>query len=65
MFDDDKFYAASDPTLTAIIPYSTSASWRHEGRGPRFVKVGSKVFYRGIDLNAWLDERTVEPKAAA
>jgi len=64
MFDPDKLYAASDPALTAIIPYSTSASWRHEGRGPRFVKIGPKVFYRGSDLNRWLDERTVEPQAA-
>ena len=64
MFDEGRLYAAGDPTLTAVIPYSTSASWRHEGRGPRYLKVGARVFYRGVDLNEWLAARTVEPKAA-
>ena len=43
MFENDKLYAAADPELTAIIPYSTSASWRHEGKGPSYLKVGSRV----------------------
>lgn len=28
--------------------------WRLEGRGPRFVKVGSLVRYRPEDLDQWL-----------
>ena len=65
MFDDDKLYLTSDPALTqAIGPYSTLAHWRSEGRGPKFVKLGSKVAYRGSDLNEWLASRTVEPRAA-
>ena len=28
--------------------------WRLEGRGPRFVKVGSLVRYRPEDLDEWL-----------
>ena len=64
MFDDDKLYLTSDPALKAIGPYSTLAHWRSEGRGPKFVKLGSKVAYRGSDLNEWLASRTVEPRAA-
>ena len=52
MFDDDKLYATNDPALSAIGPYSTLAHWRAQGRGPAFIKLGSKVVYRGRDLNA-------------
>ena len=65
MFQDDKLYLTSDPALKAIGPYSTLAHWRSEGRGPKFIKLGSKVAYRGSDLNEWLESRTVAPKAAA
>ena len=64
MFEDNKLYLTSDPALKAIGPYSTLAHWRSEGRGPRFVKLGAKVAYRGSDLNEWLASRTVEPRAA-
>ena len=64
MFDDNKLYLTSDPALKAIGPYSTLAHWRSEGRGPRFIKLGAKVAYRGSDLNEWLASRTVEPRAA-
>ena len=64
MFDENKLYLTSDSALKDIGPYSTLAHWRSEGRGPRFIKLGSKVAYRGRDLNEWLASRTVEPVAA-
>ena len=65
-FDPQKLYPASDPTVTEIIPYSTGASWRCEGKGPSYLKLsGGRVFYRGSELNAWLESRTVRPKTAA
>lgn len=33
---------------------------RMEGRGPRYLKVGSRVFYRAADLVAYLDSAVVE-----
>jgi excisionase family DNA binding protein len=27
---------------------------RHEGRGPRFIRIGSSVRYRQEDIEAWL-----------
>ena len=65
MFDDSKIYLAHDPALVALVPYSTMAHWRSEGRGPPFIKIGPKVAYRGADLNAWLEVRTVRPTVAA
>ena len=64
MFDDNKLHLTNDPALKAIGRYSTLAHWRSEGRGPKFIKLGSKVAYRGRDLNEWLASRTVEPAAA-
>lgn len=32
----------------------TLAAWRVDGKGPRWLKVGRKVFYRRADIRAWL-----------
>ena len=64
MFQNDKLYLTGDPALKALGPYSTLAHWRSEGRGPAFIKLGSKVAYRGSDLNEWLNRQRVEPVAA-
>ena len=61
MFDDDKLYLAGDPALLVLGRPSTLAHWRSEGRGPAYLKLGSRVGYRGSDLNAWLAAHTVRP----
>ena len=33
----------------------TLASWRLKGRGPRHVKVGSRVMYRQADIDLWIE----------
>ena len=65
MFDDDKLYPTSDPKLLALAARQTLARWRHEGRGPAFVKLGSRVAYTGRALNEWIDSQTVRPTATA
>ena len=40
------------------IPGTTDQSWaamRHKGTGPRYVKLGRKVYYRRVDVQAWID----------
>ena len=64
-FEDGTLYRPSDPKLAELLPYSTLATYRHEGRGPRYIKVGARIFYRGEDLNAWLATLVVEPPNAA
>lgn len=61
MFDDDRLYMNGDAALTAIAKPSTWNHWRSEGQGPPFVKLGSRVAYRGSDVNEWLRSRTVQP----
>lgn len=33
----------------------TLANWRAAGSGPRFYRMGSRIFYRKSDLQAWWD----------
>lgn len=41
------------------------AQERFAGTGPRYVKLGRRVYYRASDLEAWLAEHTVTPEPAA
>jgi|GEM_PF-451010 len=43
----------------------TLAGWRCEGKGPVYLKIGRRVFYRRSDLSAWLATQIVHPGAAA
>ncbi|AWM86101.1 excisionase [Microvirga sp. 17 mud 1-3] len=40
------------------IAVQTLARWRHEGQGPRFLKIGRQVAYRAGDVRKWLLTRT-------
>ncbi|MEQ1871185.1 MAG: helix-turn-helix domain-containing protein [Vicinamibacterales bacterium] len=35
----------------------TLANWRWSGRGPRYVRIGARAFYRHADLDEWLASR--------
>jgi predicted DNA-binding transcriptional regulator AlpA len=37
------------------------ADWRHQSRGPKYVKFGRSVRYRVGDLRAWVADHTIEP----
>lgn len=50
-----------EPALLARllnITEQTLAVWRSEKTGPDYVKLGKSVFYRGADLEAWVDRNT-------
>jgi hypothetical protein len=64
MFHEDTLYLTSDPALLVLGRPSTLSHWRCEGRGPAFIKIGSRVAYRGADLNRWLAAQTVRPTDA-
>jgi len=34
---------------------STMRAWRVRGRGPRYYKIGGRVFYKQDDLDAWIE----------
>ena len=64
-FDPDRYYKTDSPELAVIATRGTMSQWRHRGEGPRYVRLGGRVLYRGEDLNRFLDERVVEPTTNA
>ena len=60
-FEDRRYYRPGDAALSVIASRGTLATWRWQGRGPRYTKFGHRILYLGADLNAWLDARVVEP----
>jgi excisionase family DNA binding protein len=49
-----------EPTLASRLGVSRSTlqSWRYNGRGPRFIKLGRMVRYRTTDIDAYLRANT-------
>ena len=65
MFESEKLYRPSDPALRVIAAEWTLAQWRSKRRGPRYIKLnGGRIFYRGADLNEWINGQVVETGAA-
>lgn len=55
----DKLLSTLETARYLDIHPTTLATWRVEGRGPRFIKLGNrKVRYRSEDITAWLDKNT-------
>lgn len=46
MFNATKLYLSDDAELKVLGSPSTLAHWRSEGRGPMYIKLGSRVAYR-------------------
>ena len=63
LFDNSRNYALGDPELDLIGSREKLAQWRHRNVGPAYFKLGKKVIYRGVDLNAWAEAQRVEPAA--
>lgn len=40
---------------------ATLHRWRKEGKGPPFVDMGRKVYYRRIDLDHWIESQLQQP----
>lgn len=45
--------------------HNTLAEWRHLGKGPNYVKIGSNVRYRASDIEKFLAANVVETGGAA
>ena len=63
-FDDTKLYHTSDPLLEQFGRPQTWRVWRAKGKGPSYLRVGGRIFYRGIELNRWLGTSVVELNTA-
>jgi hypothetical protein len=54
-----------DSRAAAVLHLSpgTLATWRSKRRGPPYVKIGRRIFYRMQDLNRFIGAQWREPKA--
>ena len=61
--DPDTLIAAADVPRYLGIAKQTMSRWRHEGRPPRFTRIGRRIFYWSGDLRelirAGLRENTI------
>lgn len=60
LFEQDRSYVLGDTELDVIGNREKLAQWRHKGTGPAYYRLGRKIIYRGVDLNAWVNARRVE-----
>lgn len=51
---DDRLIPAADLPAYIGLAKQTLARMRHEGKGPKFVRVGRRIFYRSSDVREWL-----------
>jgi predicted DNA-binding transcriptional regulator AlpA len=42
----------------------TLVGWRNERRGPAYLKIGKRVYYRRADIETWISAQRCEPEAA-
>jgi hypothetical protein len=52
--DDDPLVSDPEFCEEADLKPTTTAGWRCHGKGPNFVKIGRRVFYRRSAINTWL-----------
>lgn len=57
--EPESYYDTSSPELRKIAAKQTLAKWRHLGKGPSYIKVGSKVLYKGSDALQWLESQKI------
>lgn len=57
----------SEEELAGVIDVKphTLAVWRAEGKGPDFTRLGKSVFYRQVDVRAWIEANVVVTKRTA
>ncbi len=55
--DTEPLLGIDDLARFLAVPPKTVYKWRHDGTGPRGIRVGRHVRYRRADVEVWLDER--------
>lgn len=58
--DPSELLTAAETTDLLRLKPQTLAVWRVERRGPRWLKIGRRVYYRSADINAWLATQLCE-----
>lgn len=64
MIDPESLITNDEAARLLGLKPQTLMMWRHESRGPAYVKVGRYVYYRRTDLSSWLTSHRCDPEAA-
>lgn len=59
-FFDKEFLSVEEFAHHLKVSPLTLQKWRCNSKGPKFIKVGSKVIYRGQDIKEWLNKHIYE-----
>ena len=54
--DEMDIFSPEQLTKRLGIVKGTLATWRREGRGPKFFKEGKNIYYRAHDVKAWIND---------
>jgi hypothetical protein len=50
--------------FSGLVSVRTVQAWRRLKKGPKFVKIGHHVFYRRVDLVAYVEQSVVATEVA-
>ena len=65
MADPEDLVPESEAAPILGLQRATLATWRCQGRGPAFIKIGRRVFYRRRVLLDWIAAQERKPVKAA
>jgi len=52
--DPKELLRSDDVAVLLGVKPTTLIAWRHEGRGPKFLKIGRLAYYRDCDIREFL-----------
>lgn len=59
---DDGLWGADEAARKLGVTSSTLTTWRSLGKGPAYIRVGRRVFYRPTNVLSWLGGREIDPE---
>ena len=54
--ESDRLMTRREAAAFRSLSVKTLEAWSAQGRGPKFVRMGSRVAYRQADLTRWIEE---------
>ncbi len=57
------FLNTAEAAETLRLGVATLHRWRKAGKGPPYVEMGRKVYYRPADLDRWVEDQRRQPQA--
>lgn len=59
---EDEMLPPQEAAKILNVAHNTLRFWRHERRGPAFVRIGERLIrYRRVDLEAWVERHRCDP----